>query len=111
MIYRSGGGFDFGMRSSALGTEIDIPIKAQLDRYDFKIEGWVSFADDDTDKEFQALIDSIEAKIEANISLNDTCLVRSGITYEIDHQFFGNYFVHHVIFTFYAVETKGITPS
>jgi len=111
MIYRSGGGFDYGSRENSLGTEIAIPIKSKLARYDFKIEGWASFRDDDTDIEFQALLDTLEAKFEANISLNQTALIRSAITYEIDHQFFGDYFVHHVILSFYAVPSiKGITP-
>jgi hypothetical protein len=110
MINRAGGGFDYGPRLGSLGTAVDIPTNTNLAKYDFQVEGWLSFKDNDTDSEFQLLIDAIEDKFKANISLNDTCLVRGPITYQIDHQFFGEYFVHHIIMEFYAVEREGITP-
>ena len=111
MVYRVEGGMDYGSRNGSLGTGVSIPTQTSLERYDFSVEGWASFKDDDTDTEFQALIDSIIDKFIANISLNSTAKMRGPINYSIDHQFFGDYFVHHVIFNFYAIETEGIIPT
>jgi|TARA_Y100000310_G_scaffold345771_1_gene469634 hypothetical protein len=110
MIYKTGGGQDYGARSGSLGTGVDIPTQSALDRHDITIEGWASFTDNDSDSDFQALVDSVLDKFRAEISLTDTALVRGPINYAIDHQFFGQYFVHHVILNFYAVERTGITP-
>jgi len=111
MIYRVDGAVDYGAREGSLGTSQRIPTQSSFQRYDFAIEGWASFKDDETDIEFQSLIDSVIDKFQANISLNNTSLMRGPITYSIDHQFFGDYFVHHVIFNFYATEREGITPT
>ena len=111
MIYRDAGAMDYGSRENSLGTSVSLPIRSSMQRYDFKVEGWLSFADNETDTEFQQLIDDVLSKFEANISLNESALLRGVINYDIDHQFFGDYFVHHIQINFYAVERKGITPS
>lgn len=111
MVSRVEGAFAYGPSAAGLGTGVPITTQSALERYNFTIEGWASFKDDDTDSEFQALIDSIIDKFIANISLNSTANMRGPMEYSIDHQFFGDYFVHHVIFNFYAVETEGISPT
>ncbi len=111
MVSRVEGGMAYGPSGGGLGTGYAVTTQQSLERYDFTIEGWASFKDDDTDTEFQALIDSVLDKFEANISLNSTAILHGPVNYQIDHQFFGNYFVHHVIFNMYALETSGISPS
>lgn len=109
MITRVEGGVDYGARNGSLGSGIPITTQGGLERYDFTMEGWASFKDDDTDTEFQALIDSVIDAFEAKVSLNSTANMRGPIQYSIDHQFFGDYFVHHVIFSFYAIEVKNLS--
>ena len=112
MVSRVEGGVDYGARNGSLGTGIPVSTQTALERYDFIIEGWASFSDlDSTDTEFQALIDSIIDKFIDNITLNTTANMRGPINYSIDHQFFGDHFVHHIIFNFYAVELEGISPT
>jgi len=111
MVSRTEGGMAYGPAGGGLGTNYPVTTQQSLERYDFTIEGWTSFKDDDTDNEFQDLIDSILDKFEANISLNSTANMRGPVTYNIDHQFFGDIFVHHVIFNMYALETIGISPT
>lgn len=110
MIYRSSGGMDYGSRQNSIGTGLDLPTRSSLRRYDFKIEGWTAFKDEETDEEFQLLVDTVLDKFEANISLNNSCIERGPIAYDVDHQFFGEHFVHHIIINFYASERSGITP-
>jgi len=111
MIYRVEGGMAYGPNNGGLGTSYPVTTHQSLERYDFRIEGWASFTDDDTDSRFQDLIDAVLDKLEANISLNNTANMHGPVNYSIDHQFFGDYFVHHVIFNMYVLETFGITPS
>ena len=111
MIYRSAGGMDYGAREGSLGTGVTIPTRTSLRRHDFVIEGWASFADDDTDATFQALVDAVLDKFETEITLNNSALTRGPIEYNIDHQFFGEILAHHVTLNFYAVERAGITPT
>jgi hypothetical protein len=111
MIYRVGGGEDYGANINVLGTNLSIPTRTRAQRYDFQIEGFLSFADDDTDSTFQALVDSVIDAFKNKQSLNDTAIARGPINYSIDHQFFGQVLVHHVVLTTFAVERDGIVPS
>tara|TARA_Y100000310_G_C20403817_1_gene678684 strand:+ start:287 stop:781 length:495 start_codon:yes stop_codon:yes gene_type:complete len=110
MIYRGGGGEDYGSRQNSLGTGLSIATQRGLSRYDFIIEGWASFEDNSSDSDFQTLVDSVLTKLKPEISLNSSALMRGPINYNIDHQFFGDYFVHHIILTFYATEEAGLSP-
>ena len=111
MVSRVEGGMAYGPNGGSLGTSYQVTTQRSLERYDFTMEGWASFRDDDTDNEFQDLIDSVLDKFEANISLDSTAHMHGPVTYNIDHQFFGDVFVHHVIFNMYALETFGINPT
>jgi hypothetical protein len=111
MLYRISGEEAYGANENAASTGISIPIRTRLQRYNFQIEGMLSFTDDDTDSRFQLLVDSVINAFKNKQSLNDTAILRGPINYTIDHQFFGEVLVHHVVFGLYAVERDGITPT
>jgi hypothetical protein len=111
MLYRISGEEAYGASDNAAGTGLSIPIRTRLQRYNYQIEGMLSFTDDDTDVRFQALLDSVIDAFKNKQSLNDTAIFRGPINYTIDHQFFGEVLVHHVILNLYAVERDGITPT
>lgn len=111
MITRVGGEDVYGPQRNFGGTGIDIPTRTRGRRYDFQIEGFSSFTDDDTESEWQTLIDNVLDEFKNNTSLTNTALIRSSLSYIIDHVWFGKYLVHHVVIRFYAAERDGITPS
>ena len=110
MIYLSGGGEDYGARQNSLGTSLSIAVRRGLSKYDITIEGWASFEDNSSDSDFQTLIDNVLAKFRPEISLNSSAVMRGPINYTIDHQFFGDIFVHHILLNFYALEEAGLNP-
>ena len=112
MVSRVSGADAYGMlQSASLGTQIRVPVGQQLRKYDWEIQGFMSFTDDETESEFQALAESVLAKFNDNISLNSSCLERGFISYKLDHVFLGDHLVHHMELTFWTAEIEGINPT
>ena len=110
IISRVSGQDGYGAMNRGLGTLMAVPVGTRLNRYDFTIEGFMSFKDDETEAEFQDLVDSIRDKFKDNISLNSSALERGNITYKVGHTRFGEYLVHHAVIDFWAIERDGIVP-
>jgi hypothetical protein len=112
LISRAGGADAYGMiQGSNLGTLVRVPVGSQLVKYDYIIDGFMSFKDNETESEFLALVDAVRDQFKNNISLNSSCFERGHIFYSIDHAFFGDHLCHHINMTFWTAELEGITPS
>lgn len=111
-ISRSGGADAYGMISGAsIGTRIQVPVGQRLRKYNWTVNGFMSFSDDTTEPIWLALVDSMLDAFKNNISLDSTCLERGFLEYEIDHMAFSEVLAHHMQIRFWTAELSGINPT
>lgn len=112
-ITREATGIAYGPTRNALGTRISISNAQALRRHNIMIEGYQSFRDNETEVDWQTLIESILTTLSSEVTFNGTAFNRSENidVPAIDMTFFGDIYCHHVVFQFYVTERENVSLS
>ena len=111
MISRNGRQSITGPKEVSFGNfRFVIPATQRAIVHNILIEGLMSFKDDDTEVDFQALLDSVHDQIKNNLTFSNTAKTRSDPMSTIDYRYLGPVLCHYATVEFGVLEIDGINP-